>query len=128
MSNYNNSTSFEFQIDRLKDKAGKLHHEDELLAHFNESDYEYKSIPIQVNGRAFFQEGRFSGLPEDCYPDESEIEIISALGPDKEDWLDKLSSSEYQDIISLIEEKCSSDDSDQDPDSDYDDYDDYDQY
>lgn len=129
MSNYNNKTQFEFQIERLKDKDGKFVDEGKLPANFNESDYEYKTISIQINGRAFFQAGNLSGLPEDCYPDESEVEIISALGPNKEDWQDRLSSSEYQDILSIIEEKCSSDDSDQgsDPDHDYD-YDQYDDY
>tara|TARA_B110000503_G_C7012582_1_gene356334 strand:+ start:84 stop:491 length:408 start_codon:yes stop_codon:yes gene_type:complete len=123
MSNYNNKTQFEFQIERLKDKDGKFIEEGKFPVNFNESDFEYETISIQINGRAFFQSGNFSGLPENCYPDESEVEILSALGPNKEDWLDKLSSSEYLDIISIIEEKCSSDDSD----DDHDDYDyDYD--
>lgn len=128
MSNYNNKTQFEFQIERFKDKDGKFIDEGKLPVNFNESDFKYETISIQINGRAFFQAGNFSGLPENCYPDESEVEILSALGPNKEDWFDKLSSSEYQDIISIIEEKCSSDDSDDSDDHDYhyDDDDDYD--
>ena len=63
--------------------------------------------------------GNFSGLPENCFPDESDAEIISVLDSNENDWSDKLSASEEDSIISMIAENHSSDEYD-DHDDDYD--------
>lgn len=126
MSNYSGETSFEFEIERAKNiDTGEIATLDSKEA--NEwcgGATDYVTFLLQVEGRAYFQRGKTSGLPENCYPDEGEVEIKTVIGPDGKDWEDKLTESEKETILSMIDEHVQEDDG-PDPDDYYDNYDDY---
>lgn len=124
-SGYSGTTSFQFEIERYKSKTGELVEDTQIPADSEESDYEYQTFTLEVSGRSYYQPGRFSGPPEDCYPDEGETEILSVIGPDGKDWQDKLSDSENDSIIQMITDNVSSG-SDRDYDDYYDDSESYD--
>lgn len=119
MNDYSSSTTFEFIVERYKTLQGIYIEEKDLPMNFDTNHYEYVTIPLQIKGRSYFRSGNFSGLPENCFPDESDAEIISVLDSNENDWSDKLSASEEDSIISMIAENHSSDEYD-DHDDDYD--------
>jgi len=121
MKKYSGNASFEFEVERYKNKiTSELTAED---MSDNEEMFDYITVKLQVEGSSYFSPGRTYGEPGDCYPDEGETEISSVMGPNKEDWEEKLSDKEHDQIIEMIEEKCMDDGPDPD---DYDDRDDYD--
>lgn len=118
---YSGTASFDFEIERFKNKKTG-----ELTAYVlpgNEDDYEYQLLTLNVEGRSYFQEGRLSGPPENCYPDEGDTEIMAAVGPDGKDWTAKLTHSEMFTIQDMIEDNLDLDGPDYDDDYE-DDYDD----
>ena len=118
MSGYSGSTSFEFEIERYKDKeSGDLLTHDKVNPDDDGFEFEYVVIPLRVEGSSYFTPGKFSDLPENCYPDEGETEIESIVGPDGKDWEDKLTSDERDALLKMIEENV------RDDEPDYDDYD-----
>lgn len=83
MSNgYSGKTKFEFQVER-----------------------DDKLISLTVEGNSSFQYGRYSGPPEDSYPDEGETEITSIVGPDNENWSNKITDEEADVILEMIQDK-----------------------
>lgn len=103
MSGYSGTTSFEFEIERYKHKkTGK--ETAYLLCGINEDDYEYHTVALQVEGSAYYTPGRLYGPPENCYPDEGEVEITSVIGPDGKDWTDQLTHAERDTIEEMITE------------------------
>lgn len=83
MSNgYSGKTKFQFQIER-----------------------DDKLITLTVEGQSCFQPGRYFGPPEMCYPDEGETEITSVVGPNNEDWSDKISDEEAEIVLEMIQDK-----------------------
>lgn len=134
MKGYSGTASFEFEIERykskqtgeyrsLKDVESELNNNPMLGDDWIELTFDYEAITLKVEGRAYFTPGKYSGLPENCYPDEGDIEMTSCTGPDGKDWEDQLVDSEYDDIISMIDEQVQ-DGYDDGPDPD--DYDDFD--
>jgi hypothetical protein len=77
-------------------------------------------VTVDVEGRSYFAAGKTYGPPEDCYPDEGETEILSVL-LGKEDWEDKLTSSEREYIIDMIVEGAIENFAGDPDDKDYDD-------
>ena len=124
MANYNGETSFEFEIERAKNiDTGEIATLDSKEA--NEwcgGATDYVTLTLQVEGRAYFQRGRTSGLPENCYPDEGEVEIKTVIGPDGKDWEGQLTDDERENILSMIDDQVQSDDG-PDPDDALDDWD-----
>lgn len=115
---YSGSVSFEFYIERYKNKISnelktldKVHPEDEYL-------YDYEEITLYVKGSSFFTPGKFYGVPENCYPDEGNTEIQSVIGPFEEDWEDKLTAEERERIICMIVEQVQEQDPSYDEDGD----------
>lgn len=103
--NYSGTTSFEFYIERYKNKISnelktldKVHPEDEYL-------FDLEEITIQVTGSSFFTQGHTFDAPEHCYPDEGNTEIQSVIGPDQLRWDDKLTKEEREKIIQMIADK-----------------------
>ena len=98
MRSYSGTTEFEFTIYR-EDINGD---EQEIL--------------LTVKGNSYFAPGKTYGDPYDCYPDESEIEILKVTGPDNTDWSDRLTEqevSEIEDKINLdVQDLCDSFDED----------------
>jgi hypothetical protein len=125
MSGYSGTASFEFEIERYKDKeSGELLTHEKVNPDDDGFEFEYQTFTLQVEGRSYFAPGRCYGPPENCYPDEGETEIESVLGPDGKDWEDKLTSEERESILTMIDEQVQ----DQEPDVDEDDYDDDDRF
>lgn len=92
---------------------------------YREKDGEEEEIILQATGRSYFAPGVYHALPENCYPDEGDTEIISLIDPDGNDWQDQLTEKEKNNLIEQIDNAVQEGD-DADP-PDYDDYeDDYD--
>jgi len=104
--NYSGEVEFTFEVERYQTKDGRLLPIVELYQPGYE-DLDYKMITLQIEGRSYFQGGKFSGLPENCYPDDGDTEITSVIGPDKKDWEDQLTKKEKESIIEMIEDKVS---------------------
>jgi hypothetical protein len=110
MHRYSGSTSFDFEIERWKDRdSGDLLSFEEVPDVDDDFEYEYQVISLKIEGNSYFIPGRFYGPPDSCYPDEGETEMTKCLGPDGQDWTDLLTKEEYQDIIDEIETHCSED-------------------
>jgi hypothetical protein len=117
------SVEFDYEIERYEHKeTGDILTEDEKCEAAGDDDsmYEPVTISLTVEGSAYYTPGYTSGLPENCYDSDSDSEIESVIGPGKEDWYNKLSSKELEDITDkLIEqvqdnkndyESCAADD------------------
>lgn len=119
MSGYSGSASFEYEIERYKDKmSGELVTHDKVSPDDDEFEFEYQTITLQVEGRSYFTPGKYYGPPENCYPDEGDTEIESVVGPDGKDWESKLTNEERESILTMINEEV------QNQEPDFDDYDD----
>ena len=122
MSGYSGETSFEFEIERYKDReSGKLLPANQV-PNDDDFEYEYQLIMLKIEGRSYFESGRSWGLPENCYPDEGETEITLVKGPDGKDWEDELTREEKDIITEMIQERVAEGGEGPDPDE-YDDYD-----
>lgn len=129
---YSGQTNFDFEIERYRNKFTS-----ELVTFNKEVEgdefgivFEYQTISLKVEGRSYFQSGRYSGPPEDCYPDEGDTECEAVIGPDGKDWSDKLTPDESTHILVMIEENCMDGPDDCEEEDDYepdssDDLDDY---
>lgn len=126
MSGYSGETSFDFEIERYRDNQTDQF----LVEPLNDDEvrFTYTLINLQVEGRSYFQPGRYHGPPENCYPDEGDTEITSVIGPDGNDWESKLTEKEKDSIIEMIQENVQDGMDGPDPDDYYDDYDVRDDY
>lgn len=108
-SKYSGSTSFDFELERLKSKlTGELFKYDSSIE--DNDDYEHHVVMLRITGNSYYVPAYRSGLPEDSYPAEGDTEITSINGPDGKDWSDQLSNSENNDILEMIEAKCADED------------------
>jgi hypothetical protein len=123
MSRYSGETSFEFEIERYKSRESGKFFASEAVPTDDDFEYEYQLIMLQVEGRSYFESGRYSGPAENCYPDEGETEITLVKGPDGKDWEDQLTESEKDSIIEKIQEEVIDSSDGPDPDDYMDDYD-----
>ena len=115
------SSSFSFQLERYKDKeTGEFYDESEINDIENDFEFESVYLNVEVSGSATFTPGKYTGPWEESYPSEVETEIESVLGPNNEDWSNRLSSGETE----AIEEKLVDNVLDNDCDYDERDYDD----
>lgn len=115
MSGYSGEASFVFEIERYKNKqTGDILSVDaaetEAKGHpfgdeWFEMNYEYQVINLDIEGSSYFQPGRLHGHPDNCYPDEGETEITSVVGPDGQDWESKLTESERDSVIEMIQDQ-----------------------
>lgn len=123
MGGYSGTASFEFGIERYLDKkTGK--YIAYVLGEVDEERYEYTTLTLNVEGRSYFAPGKTYGPPENCYPDEGEVEITKAIGPDGKDWTDQLTHSEHDSLLEMIDDNVRDGGLDgPDPDDYYDDYD-----
>jgi hypothetical protein len=119
---YSGSTIFEYKIERFRNKrTGELLTKDDLKSYGN-NIFEFDPVTFYVNvdGNAYYHPGRYRSFPEDCEPDESNVEIESVMDENGKDWEPFLTKSERKYILESIIDRVSSND-DYDPD-DYNDY------
>jgi hypothetical protein len=89
-------------IDRYKDlDTGKLYTEREIEEFDLDKKFEYQEVELDVEGNAYYIPGCLDRAPEDCYPDDSNLEIESVTDEDGNDWEPKLTKDE----IEMIEDK-----------------------
>lgn len=60
------------------------------------------SIVLTAVGTARIVPAKLSGHPDNWAPDESECEIESVTDEKGNDWLDKITKSEYEDIVDKL--------------------------
>lgn len=102
---YSGTTSFHFEVERYRDKdSGQLITSDQFMED-NGLEYEYLLINLMIEGQSYYSPGRTYGPPEDCYPPESDTEIISVVDEDGKDWEDNLTDSEREFILQEIEDR-----------------------
>ncbi len=70
---------------------------------FSRGDQE---IILSVEATVSHSSGNYTDRPEDCFDDESEIDITSLINHLNEDWLDKVSEEEESDIRTLAFEEA----------------------
>lgn len=97
--NYSGTTTFDFIIERYKSSDGSYMMSDNNII---ENEFTYQPINLKITGKAFFAEGRRSGDALDCFPDEYESDIVSAIDNHNNDWSDKLSETEREIILESI--------------------------
>lgn len=98
MSNFSCKSTIQFVIERYIDKRNNIS--------LTGEDKNYKAIPLTVVGEAYFKSGKTYGIPEDCYPDEGEVDIISAFDQSGKDWKTELTDAESESIIEMIIESA----------------------
>ena len=103
---YSGTVNFEYVIERfLNLKNGTLALEDQIG--LDDENFQYHPIQLNVVGRASFMSGRISGPPEDCFPDESDLEIESIRAVKGGwDWSKAITDGERKSIMDLIQEQC----------------------
>jgi hypothetical protein len=73
MMSYNINTTIDFGIERIKDLTT-----DEYRVVKNDDDLSrVEELMLKVEGRSFYSKGRTNCLPEDSYPEERDVEILS---------------------------------------------------
>lgn len=99
------STSFEYEIERYKDKASDALILERDLPRDCTEDFEYELVVItlSVKGSASYTPGRYCGPPELCYPDECESELESVVDENGVDWEKRLTCREHENIMETIE-------------------------
>lgn len=95
---------FTFEVERY------LVNGEYLLESPDENDNNYIEVTLEVSGWYYSYPAKIHGDPLDCYPAECDYDITSIIGPDNQDWYDKLSKSEIKKIIETLIEKVSSND------------------
>jgi len=119
MSNWKGSTTIAWTVERLIDTVNRKLIP--LPGGVSDADENYVWANVDVEVRGYFAAGRYSGPPENCYPDEGEIEILSATDESGFDWLPHLTTKETEALEKMAwDELPKSIDDDYDP-PDYDD-------
>ena len=117
---YNGRASFTFEVDRYQTLNGKLLTEEEA-ENLSGDKVEYKKVELEVTGRSYYNPAKLDGLPEDCYPEESECEIEEVVDSKGNDWYHKLTLRERNDIEQQIDDYArDKDDYEPDYESNYD--------
>lgn len=110
---WSGSGSFEFNIERYLHLPTRKYFEpssEEVPSDIEESkEWEYKEIPLTVTGFGYFTPGYVTGAPEDCYPDEGELEIESIKDENENDWMNLLTKDEMKDAEERLTEFCKDD-------------------
>lgn len=107
MKSYYGKTKFIFEIERYKNKNTGVIMPHDSAGHLIDRDplsFQYELIKLDIKGGASYCPGNLQGLPENCFPDDFEVEIESVVGSDGKDWADLLTKNEVQSIINIIED------------------------
>lgn len=90
-------------IDRYKDSATEiLYTESEAEDIDLDEKFQLEEIELFIEGNAYYEPGRLWGDPEECYPEESEVEIESITDKSGNDWKHKLTNSEIEMVKDTI--------------------------
>lgn len=117
---YSGYVVIDFHIERIKDLTS-----DEYRVVSSEDDVNrIEELVLEIEGRSYFSSGRFSGLPENCYPDEGDTEILSIKWNGKVfPW--SLTSEEESIVLENIENAVQDCDGGPDSSLDFDEFSDY---
>lgn len=101
------SADFEFEVERYKNKSnGEYYSEADVAEYDGDSpDFELVTIELSIEGTAHYTPGYTSGLPENCYPADSDSELTKVIGPNKEDWYHKITDDERDSMLAILAEK-----------------------
>jgi len=103
---YSGECCFSVSIERYKDPdTGKYYSLEEAEKIDPDEKFEIEDLILYVEGNAYYIPGYFDGLPENCYPDESDVNILSVVDEDNNDWMSKLDKSEIDLIENVIIEE-----------------------
>jgi hypothetical protein len=91
MKTHTDVCSFAFSIERFQ-ASSPIESQDPVV------------IDLEVEGEYKYTPGVTWKLPEDCYPEESETQVISATDENGKSWLDDLHPYELSEIKSKIQE------------------------
>lgn len=107
-THYSGEIIFDYEVVRFLNKETNiLSIEADNSINHDSFEEEPQFILLEITGEAYISLGKFYGPWENCYPDDDEVEIISILGPNQEDWSKNLSDKEQKDILdSLLERAC----------------------
>jgi len=72
---YNGKAKIDFVINRVKD----LQTDQYRLFQDSDDPEREEELELEIEGRSYYAEGRSYGLPENCYPDEGETEILTVM-------------------------------------------------
>lgn len=86
-----------------------------ITVYRTDSAGEEQEIEVEVSGTVHIRPGRYSGPPEDCYPDESEVDNVQAT-VDGQPF--ELTDGEYDDAVERLFERAEEDSRDDGPDPD----------
>jgi hypothetical protein len=109
MRGYSGTCDFVHEIERYKHPVSGEFISKEEVQKLGLSGIDPEVIELHVEGSAYYREGNTWALPEDCYPDESDAEIVSATDGKDTDWLPLLTSEESKAIHDKIEEEVRKD-------------------
>lgn len=116
MRGYNGTATIEFPIERIKDIST-----DQYRVVKDDDDVDrVEELTLEVNGRSYFAPGKYWGLPENCYPDEGDTEILSVTWNGKPFPWD-LTDTETSCALQMIDEAVQNDDGFEPPERDYED-------
>lgn len=80
-----------------------------------------EELELDISAKGYYDPGRLSGPPEDCYPPEGELEITS-IELDGKKWDGRLTDEEHDKVVEKLWDSQESDEEDY-YDDDYPDYD-----
>lgn len=100
---YKGRCSCSIVVDRYKDPdTGKYYTEEEAENIDLEEKFELEEIELDIDGSAYYIPGCLDRAPEDCFPTESDVEIISITDEDGNDWESRLTKSEIDMVEDVI--------------------------
>ena len=74
----------------------------ENLTEQEAEEYSEYTISLDVEATGHYVPAKTWGLPEDCYPEDSDAEITSVKDSLGNDWSDKLTDSENKSLMSEV--------------------------
>lgn len=102
-ANIKGSATFTFETERFL-LDGKM------VAEPPNDEAEYQVITLTVSGWYYSYPAKTYGDPQDCYPADSDHEITSLVDANGKDWIDEVTPSEMDSIVSKLIEEVSSGD------------------
>jgi len=108
-NSWSGEATFEYPIERAFHKPTKrfLNLDDPEIPEDANRDWDFVEIVLSISGNGYYMPAKLCGPPEDCYPEEEELEWIAEDDSGK-NWSEELTDDEISDIeeklVELIKE------------------------